>query len=292
LKRLLAGLLSATLALAAGCGGGDEKQGGAPPRTTGSVAATAVPPRPAAPIAAALPGLRRAVASGDCRQLARFALHSSTRGADVETDAPPTPRECRTLGTLRREILRGFTPRRNQEFGTGAVVEGTGPAARRGEVVTTAWVTDKDGRWKIIFAGVFDPQVGTRPRARTDFALTAARFTTAAHRGDCDTFWRVLDPASRLVVARRNDKARFCRDIAAAYRRPQGTLPELASSPQAKPVKLGETLDIAFFGLPLASGRYVTVVESTLPTTGLSAIQRRQHTDPAVFDYLTSRAPD
>ncbi len=265
-KRVVALTIGALLALA-GCGGDDED---------GKESLGAV-----------LPAFQRAVASGRCGEIARYALHNSSRPANLR-GRPPAPEECRSLQAVKR-LLRGFRPRKRAEFGSAAVVDGTGAGTRRGEVVSTVWVLD-GGRWKNVFGGYYRPQVGTKPKRGNDFDRNVRAFVEAARNRRCDEMWRNTNPQSRFVVARSGERARYCRDVSAAFELGEGTLPELARDPEAEPEKLGGTRDFGFYRLDLESGRQVTLFTATT-LLDTPAPARREHESPGLFDYLTSREP-
>ena len=61
------------------------------------------------------------------------------------------------------------------------------------------------------------------------------------------------------------------------------------SQSSGEPEALGGTADIAFYGVEAESGRYITIMLLTAvpDTAGVD-----EHSDPSVFEYVTTRAPD
>lgn len=56
------------------------------------------------------------------------------------------------------------------------------------------------------------------------------------------------------------------------------------------PVKLGAIRDVAFFGVPLRSGRYmVAVLAGRLG--GIANAEQKFHGDPSVIEFVTVRRP-
>ncbi len=145
---------------------------------------------------------------------------------------------------------------------------------------------------KVVFQAYYDPQIGEPPAPGQDFDGNAAAFVRAAASGDCDSFWRLLHPASRFVRAREGDKAKLCADLAEAYKSEpkESSLADLAQNKDAKPEKLGVTRDIGLYGLGLPSGRYMAFFLST-KLEGLPARLQQGHDHPAVMDYLSLARP-
>ncbi|MEA2388301.1 MAG: hypothetical protein QOG41_1074 [Thermoleophilaceae bacterium] len=281
-------MAAASLALLAGCGG-DRKTATTPAGTATTKTPAAAAPKANGALEDAAKDLERAVASGDCRALAARLLHSSARGPNVDPADPPTAAECDRLASIAKDVLEGFRVRRVQQFGPAGIVEGSGANTRRGEVVATAWELDRDGSWKADVMGFFAPQIGTRPKPGTDFEASVRRFVTAAGEGDCDTFWRLLHPASRFVAARRGDQAKLCNDVADSYRKHDSALHDIAADRSARPEELGKTLDMGFYGLALRSGRYMVFVAWTKLRGHVA--YAKGHSYPAIVDYLTLRKP-
>ena len=286
-RRHLEIALAAALLALAGCGGDDNGGGGGERKAPAGDVAGA--PTPKEPLEAVLPRFERAVEAGTCRALWRYAAASSTRGPGALPDDAPRAADCRQMARIRQSV-RGFRATDSAEFGTTGVADGRGRGLREGEVLTTAWTLDTDRSWRLVLAGAFDPQVGEKPKASTDFDGHAQRWVEAAKKGKCDVMWRFTDAQSRFVVARDGDLAKFCSDVSEAYKQPEGTLKELAEAPNVRPRKLGETLDMAFYGLRLPTGRFVTLVLVTAAEDA-PAKARREHRSPGVFDYVTNRKP-
>lgn len=278
-----------SLALVAGCGGDDDKKSDSNAGTTRAESAQAAPPKANGTLEAAAEDLERAVASGDCKALAARLLHSSARGPGVEPADPPTAEECDRLKLITRDVLEGYRFDKAQEFGPAGITEGSGANARKGEVVANAWELDRDGTWKTDVMGFFRRQIGTEPPLSTNFEASVRKFALAARNGDCETFWELLHPASRLVTARKGDMVKLCNDVADSYRDRDSALHDMAADESAEPEPLGQTRDMGFYGLKLKSGRYMVFVLWTELKNDVP--YARGHDYPAVIDYLSQTQP-
>jgi hypothetical protein len=289
-----------SLALLAGCGGGDDKGDKAAtrattattaPATTPKAANHAKPPKAKTTLKAAADELSKALGGGDCKALFKRATLSSDRGPDVKPGEPPTRAECKTTKLLVGQTLKGFERTKVEEFGPVGIVEGKGDRAKKGKVVATTWAVDRDGEWKLAAAGFFDPQIGKKPPAGSNFDQTAQRFVDATRRGDCNTFFGLFNPASRVVLASKNDKAAVCNAVARAYTRKDSALHGLADDPAAKPEKLGETLDMAWYGVKMKSGGYWSLLLWT-KLKGLPPALAKGHPGAVgVMNYVTHTGP-
>src|SRR4051812_50207827 len=71
--------------------------------------------------------MKRAIASGDCRQLFAVAQHSTKRAASLsEHNAPPTKAECAYLRGYAKG-LKGYTPGPSRQFGTAGPADSAVP---------------------------------------------------------------------------------------------------------------------------------------------------------------------
>ena len=265
--------LGAAGALAAGCGGGDEKR----PVPSG-------PPKASEPLKTAVRAYEKAAADQDCYAFVRFE-HSTVRPRGKKPDDPPDAQECENLGQSYVR-LQDFKANRARQFGTAvALVEGNIEA----RVVELIFTLDFDGRWKQVVATPpgASPQLGNQPVQRNSFAKNAAAWVEAQRRGDCRTIFRLYNSASTFIAQDDNDRGRFCQRFERGRSAPQSLPAQLARSPGAKPVDLGGTPDFHFFGLATAGGGYWTVISSTLPP-GLPAFG---HAQDSILDYYPNRRP-
>jgi hypothetical protein len=282
-------LIACLAAAPAGCGGDDDEEKPDAGRKGG--AATGAP-KPKEPLKAIIPGLEKAIASGDCRELVRYGSPSSTRSRpDAGPDDPPTRTECTQLRQFQR-ALRSFRGGKVAQFGTAGVIDGKDELVP-GKIMSTAWTTDTDGSWKALFFTGIEPQVGRRPEPGTDseFDAVARRWVAAAKKGDCKLLWRLSESESRFVSNSGGDRAKYCRAVAATRKgRKPHTLKDLADSPEVRPKRLGATPNVAFYGLSFPNGRYVTLDVTTVGEA-VPANARRGHVSPGVEDYVVNRNP-
>jgi hypothetical protein len=281
-------LLLVSLALLAGCGGDDKKD-----ETSSTAAAkTAEPPKAKQSLQAAADELSQTVASGsDCAKMFERMVPASLRGPTVNAGDPPKPEDCKNNKPLFDQV-EGFKATKVQEFGPAGVVEGSGTNVSKGNVLASTWVVDQDGEWRLFTAGDFDPQIGVKPLPATNFDEVAEEFVVAARKGDCATFFKLSDPYSRFVVGTKNDEVKFCNTVAESYRKPDSALHDLAGDPNAKPEKLGETLDYGFYAVPMSSGRYWVVLIGTRSEGKIPANLAKGHPGKVnVVDYITVTRP-
>jgi hypothetical protein len=266
-----------TAALIAGCGGGgDEKK----PSTA--------PPKAREPLTAAAHRLADVLPAGDCKPLASLMLQSVTRGPGVKPTDPPTKAECRFIKSEARDQLAGYRVSKVQEFGPAGFSDGEGDGVKPGLVLGIFWILDTDGSWKVDYDSAFRPQLGVKPSPR-GFATNAQLFVSAVGRRDCDAFWGLLHVGSRFVRAANGNKTRFCDGLPESYRK-GGGLPDVAAHKDAKPVELGRTRDLGFYGLPLANGRYVAMILAG-PIGGIADDEVKDHANPAVLEFVSVRLP-
>jgi hypothetical protein len=271
----------------AGCGGdGEEKPAG-----DKRGAASAEAPKPKEPLKAILPGFEKAIESGGCAELGRYGSPSSTRSRpNARPGDPPTRSECRQLRQFQR-ALKGYRAGKVAQFGTAGVIDGKNEFAP-GKIVSTGWTIDTDGSWKALFFIGIEPQVGRRPDTRRDreFDAVARQWVAAAKKGDCKELWSLSEAESRFV-RNAGSRARYCRALSAARKgREPHTMKDFARSPDVRPVKLGATPDVAFYGVRFPNGRYVTVDVTTVGEA-VPARLRRGHASPGIEDYAVNRDP-
>jgi hypothetical protein len=179
-----------------------------------------------------------------------------------------------------------------QEYGPVGVVEATAAGIKTGHVLASTWVIDQDGVWRAMLFGDFDPQIGERPLPASNFDEVAQQFVDSARKGECGTFWKLLSPQSRFVTLTKNDEVKYCNTVAESYKKPDSALHDLAADPDAKPEKLGETLDFAWYAVKMNSGRYWVIQLATRPEGNLDAKLAKGHPGKVhVSEYVTLTRP-
>lgn len=239
----------------AGCGGTGHHGGGV--TTTVQHAAAPMPRRP---IAAELAEFNRAIAAQSCRAYEPFVfsiIRQRPPGAAVSAA------ECRgrspALAALRG---RRFTAARS--YGTGAVLEGTGP---KGPGAYAIWALDGDRRFRFTgVSGTAPPQLTAPFTRRAQAAMIAAGFVHAVGARDCAAMARLLSRRGRLVVVLGGLRA-ACRAIV------QGMFfaPALRRSPKPATRVMGGTRSTAFVGVR-AGGTFFTIVLSDAGAPGLRVL--------------------
>ena len=259
MRALLFALLPILL-VAAGCGGGEGD----------------AEPTPQERLTEAVAGYERAVGDQDCRAFARYA-HSSIRPPGKGVDDPPDAAECSNLG-LSYTRLMGFKSRRTKVFGRAAIVEGT----VEGRFLALIWTLDTDGRWTQVQAvpGI-DPQIRLPRRPQDRFDENAAEFVEAQRAGDCRKVFRLLNPAAPFVTQAGGNAGAFCERFRQSAASPQRLAAQLKGAPGAKPVSMGGTQDLHFYGLDTGGGRRWTLILSTLP----AELPPAGHVQDSVLDY-------
>jgi hypothetical protein len=265
---------AAAVAAFAGCGGGDDGGDRRPE------------PEAKTPLSGELGAWNRAVAAQDCRAYAPLAL-TATRHATARVGGPPVADEC---AFYRQQLpqWRGVTLRQARDFGTAAIGQGPGP--RRGSYTTwtAIFVLDWDGRYRFFGVQPSAPQIGTQPGGASDFQSTADAFVKAVRDGDCRAFIRYTMPTSSFYEGVRTPEE-GCR----AVFRGRNLAPQLRDDPDARPERLGETRDLAFFGVA-TKRNYYTLILSTKPTGGVPpevARQLRGRPNALVLDYRPNYRP-
>jgi hypothetical protein len=280
-------ILLLSLALLAGCGD-DEKKGAKP----ADGATTAEPPKAKQSLQVAAQELSETVASGsDCAKMFERMNPASLRGTTVAPGSPPQPGECERNKPL-FDQLAGFKPTKAKELGPVGIVEGTADPVKPPHVSAGTWVVDQDGEWRLVLAGDFDRQIGVKPLPSSNFDEVAQQFVVAAQKGDCHKFFQLLGPFSGPIVATQNDEVKLCNTVSESYRKPTSALHDLASDPSAKPEKLGETLDFAWYAVKTKSGRYWVVILTTASEGDVPRELAKGHSGKvAVAAYVTLAKP-
>jgi hypothetical protein len=260
----------------AACGGdGDGDEGGE----------LAPQPHARAPASDRIPELNEAIAERSCEKYAPL-NHSAVRRGP-EPGARPDARECRELASL-LEALEGTRFARARELGTAALLEGRGElrgAERFGGNVTATLLVDRDGQFRLFAVGTGPEQIGgeAAPDDARGFDETARRFLQAARGGDCDELYPLLNVGGTLAGEFDNDKRAVCEAVLSGER----FAPAVKDAEQTKPVPLGKTQDLAFYGVPTRRG-YFTLLLANQPI-GVAT----ENAEQSVLDVVpnTDRAP-
>ena len=238
-------VLALSTALSA-CGDSDAPDPPAEP-------AGAIPqPAPKEPIEAKVKPLNAAVENESCERYVPL-VYSLARSGD-RLGTPASGSECRVAerGVLRQ--LRGTRFEESSEFGTAALIEGAGAD---GAINTTVWVMDRDGEFRIANATTGQAQIGSEPPSDVDPAQAAQSFIDAVVEDDCDALQSLLNPGARVLqgVERPEDACNTVLDGAIFA-------PAIRETPDARPVELGATANLAFYGIPTDDAYFTLLLSS------------------------------
>jgi hypothetical protein len=269
----LVAALAAVLGLAvAGCGSSSDDNDKKKPASGEKSAPVAKQT-----LAAELPSFNKAIAAQTCAAYAPFAL-TYTRPPGVQPGAGPDPKECVNYKVLLSQNLKGVRFTKAKDFGAAALAEGPGPTRGGYSNHTGVFVLDTDGKYRFFLTNTADPQIGSSPKAGTDFQKTADAFVKAVRDKDCAAFRRTTNPAGGFYRGVKSQQEACNAVFGGRYLAPQ-----LKADTSAKPVKLGETLDFGFYGVATKKN-YFTMVMSTRPDDATAAFKGRDNT--LVFDYF------
>jgi hypothetical protein len=278
----------ASVALLAGCG--DDTESDSKSSADGAAAQDPKPPLPKESLAEFAKKLET-VSKADCQGAASLLLHTTGRKRGTKPGAPPVARECKSLDQY-KGLYEGFKVKKTYDFGPAGVVQGTGKEAPGKRLVTAIVVQDRDGHYKAGWGGVYDPQ-DREPLDTSDFAGAAEKWVAATSKGECDTTFRYFLGDARVILARKNDQVDFCNDVSASYKQDDSTFADIAGDQgKHKPVELGKTFDIAFYGLPLSSGRYNVLILTTKSEDIDPKLQKGHDKYVGVTDYPTVVNPN
>ncbi len=261
--------------IAAGCGDdGGDKGGGRQA------------PKPKAPLSGELAGWNRAVAAQSCQQYVPL-LVTAVRNPQARPGGPPVGDECRVIGPAIRQV-RGVSLRKAKQFGTAGIAEGPGPRRGRFSTYPAIFLVDWDGRYRFLTVGPADPQIGTKPKAGTDYQATADAFVKAVRDKNCTQFLKYVMPNAAFFRGVRSP-----RDACQVVFRGKNLAPQLVADKEAKPEKLGETLDLGFFGIA-TKRNYYTLLIQTKPVAGIPPQLRAKYRgkpNALVSDYFSAYRP-
>jgi hypothetical protein len=270
--------LGGTLALAAaGCGSDDSSDNGN--KTASDQKAQ---PQVKQPVEAMLPEFNKAIAAQSCQAYAPYAL-TFTRPAAAQPGAPAIVKdECARYKALLAHNLRNVKFTQARQFGTIALAQGPGPRLSGYTNHTAVFVLDWDGKYRFFLTNASDPQIGSSPKAGTDFAGSVNTFVKAVRDGDCAAFQRVTYPNAGPNLGVKPEAA--CKQVFTG----KNLAPQLRADPSAKPVKLGETLDFGFYGVATKKNFYTFIV-NTRPVDAGPEWKGKAKT--VVVDYFPGYTP-
>ncbi|MDX6668006.1 MAG: hypothetical protein QOK04_1386 [Solirubrobacteraceae bacterium] len=225
--------------------------------------------------------LNRAASTQSCRDYATV-LATTRRPRGVKPGSPPTAAECKDYADVLARSLRGVRFGQAQAFGPAALAEGVGPSQGRYSSTLAIFVRDWDGRYRLNFSIVGDPQLKTKPRRGTNFGAQVDGFVRAVRSKDCKQLLAYVVPGSLTSGAAASTST--CRAVFGG----KNLAPQLAADAKAKAVKFGETRDFGFYGLD-TKRNYYTLILATRPSD-----QPRSAGSPAagVFDYEPNKQPE
>jgi hypothetical protein len=258
-------VLGALAVAAGGCGGGATTTTTVEKTVDESSTTTADTPTGSAPIADAIDALAEVgKGGGECQ----VDLEVAAQVQLPDPEAGATPENCKAAQRFLL-TLRGFKPGQSEEFGTGAVVDGT----QAGKELTV--VLALDGSKSFTWSGLTlsRPEVGTSPIKGMDYQRNADRLVAALRDGDCHAAHEAIGPQTRLTYSSEDE---FCSAFDENFMtKPDGLGVRLQSDDQAELTDLGGTADVHFFGLATEPAGYRTLIVS-------SATQ----SDPVVADVI------
>lgn len=250
------------LALAA-CGGGEGE---------GTISPSQ--PQPKKPIAELVDPFNEALAGGGCKAAAEM-VFSVLREKD-KPGAPPTKAECAYLKTPNSflRVLADVEFTDSEEFGTAALMAADVPGDEKlGPHASALWVLDRDGEYRYVAVTHGDAQLGESLPEGNDADEVAAKIVSSVREGKCDT--DLVNPEGSLALG---DPKAACEAIE------EGNYfaPAVKADAKAKPERMGETLDWAFYGVDTKDG-FFTLILHSLPSEG-----KGQSTEYGLYDVLRS----
>lgn len=254
-RKLALAVLPVAVAIA-GCGGGGSN---------------VAQPKPKQPIGAAMAAFNKAIADQSCDEVERITF-SQLRRTTIP-GAPAQPQEC-APATRALHNLKGTKFTKAQQYGTGALIEGPPtkkrpPNVPKGTVVVpqAIFVLDRDRKYRFIIAAVDKTQIGVKPTGgAVDHGRNARAVIAAVRAKDCKKLVPLLHPASYQALGAPSTAQKEC----ASFAHSKIFGPAIRATKDAKPVLMGQTRDIAFYGISTKKG-YFTMIMLTPPGTSVKA---------------------
>jgi hypothetical protein len=251
--------------------------------------ASADAPEPESSIKSTWNDLQDVLSNGNatCEDLAPYTMHSAYRvdpadpDRNVLPDEPPTEEECNNIEAF-APTLEATKGKKFKEFGTGALVEGTARGVAAGRKAVVFFVLDQDDQWKAILAEDIRRQIGTKLNG-AKFGRVVNGFVESIRDDDCEQTFIFLSDISNFTAS--GDVNEVCTGLRSSIETGSGKSFDIQESTD-KPERLGGTRDVGFYGLEIDNGRYVTFV---LIATGGAG---DDHSDPGVYEFLTTRPPN
>lgn len=260
---------AALVLFAAGCGGSADSSSTTSAQTsvssssTTTTSAAAGVPTAATPLADQIDALERAGKSPDCALALQVVAEVRLPDPEGGDSAANCKQALDQVG-----VIRGFEAGKSEEFGTGALVDGT----QDGKELTL--ILTLDGSRNFTWAGLTlsRAQVG-KPLEGSDYGANAERLLAALRAGDCHAAYDTIATATRLSYSSEQEFCSVFDDNFMAARAGLGA--RLRADCNAKLTDLGGSTDAYFYGLVTKPAGYRTVVV-TVAT----------HGDPLVIDVV------
>jgi hypothetical protein len=212
-------------------------------------AATVTPAEPLAAYVADYQAAVTALRAGDCATLARLNRDERFGAMACDDETRSFYAEFQILGYSR--------------YGTAAIIDrlGTDLTNRRRALFTDELALGPGRRWHLVLGEVFGwgtgiRQLGTRPAPRVAFLAnrTLRLYLQSLRTRDCDLYFTTGFTGNLT-------KPEACRRVfsASSPTRTARLRRQLLADPAARPVSLGGTRDLQFYGLSLRPDRYWTL---------------------------------
>lgn len=244
------------------------KDPGSPPSGSDSI------PKPVEPLSVVVSRFERAMATGNCAQIAGL-VNLLARPNGTAPGGPPRRGECPALERIYSQ-LRGFRAGPQRVMGTGGVVDGT----VGNQSVSTLWIVDADLRWRHDWRGDFfgtAPELSRPPPPENAFDANARAFVAAVRQRQCHTEFSLYNPRSGLL--RPGGEQGYCSK--ALYDTPYTVFSAIVNNPSIRPQLLGKTRSMAFYALVFPRS-YWTLVLARIYSP--SPTDSRMHTEWGILN--------